>query len=103
MPQKMLILGSRNFSRSIENDKASNFHIDLSGTILSVFFEQTLKYLEIALLRQASCNSSYCSRMIATEDEWLPFHSNQFDSALSCLNSHWIENLEGKLQKTCLN
>jgi hypothetical protein len=37
------------------------------------------------------------AKMVVTEDEWLPFRKNTFDAAISFLNSHWIENLKGKM------
>lgn len=74
--------------------------------IFQVIFKIYIKYyssIEIALMRQASENSILNSKMIVTDDEWLPFRSNQFDGAISCLNSHWIENLKGNVQRNHAN
>lgn len=54
-------------------------------------------FLELALLRRSSTTSLSESKMIVTEDEWVPFLPEIFDGAISFMNSHWIENLKGKL------
>jgi len=33
--------------------------------------------------------------MIVSDDEWIPFQPRHFDGAISCINSHWIQNLKG--------
>ena len=59
--------------------------------------------LEVACLRRAS--SFFQSKFVISEDEWIPFRSENFDGAISCLNSHWIENLKSNLVpmfKSCI-
>lgn len=51
----------------------------------------------MALLRHSSTQSISVKNLIVSEDEWLPFSAKSFDGAISCLNSHWIEDLEGKM------
>lgn len=56
-----------------------------------------INFSEIPLIRQLSSNPASLAKMIVTEDEWIPFRTNKFDAAISCLCAHWIENLKGKI------
>ena len=97
MPQNPLILGGRNFAF---DDLSTNRSLitDISGKKYLIYYIKLLIYfLELALLRRAS-SDLLNSKMIISEDEWLPFRSGRFDGAISCMHSHWIENLKGKFK-----
>lgn len=47
----------------------------------------------LQLLQDQDANA----KTIVAEDEWMPFRKNNFDAAISCLNSQWIENLKGRI------
>ena len=46
-------------------------------------------------MRRSSLDFTKTNRMIVSDDEWLPFKAKIFDGAISCINSHWIQNLKG--------
>ena len=50
--------------------------------------------VEISLIRKAS-KENLCSKYVVGCEEHLPFRSNIFDGAVSCLNGHWINQLDG--------
>lgn len=96
MPKNPLILGGRNFYlNGFETEK--NITItDISGKKKNIAYY--FLFLEIALMRKMHLLHDQMdkTKLIVTEDEWMPFRKNNFDAAISCLNSHWIENLKGK-------
>ena len=95
MPQNPLILGGRNFHLNSYEAKNDIIISDISGKGYSLF---SFLLLEMALVRQMHLlhNLNGKAKMIISEDEWMPFRKKSFDAAISCLNSHWIENLKGK-------
>ena len=98
MPKNPLVLGGRNFHLSGFEAEKNITITDISGKkVLHLFIH--FCFVEIGLMRhlQLFQDQEFNAKMIVTEDEWMPFRRNNFDAAISCLNSHWIENLKGNI------
>lgn len=54
------------------------------------------------MFRQLKLHANTVGNHVIADDEALPFKAESFDGVLSCLNSHWINNLDRINFSQCL-